>query len=249
MAIKTEFRDIDDRIGGLRNGDLICIASRPTVGKKVFIYNLVTNIAQKEIPILIFNLENCKSQALKEIFDVVFAINKTEDNKIYSEERHAEDVRTSILVEQNTCILDNSLSIESIEQNAKLMKLQKDIGLIIIDYLQLIKHEGTLEEVIIRLKALAKELNIPIIILSQLSKELESREDKRPILSDFKSSSAIVDYADTILFIYRDDFYNKDSEKKYVVEVITSKNKYGDIGTDELLNIRNRYVNIEKYKE
>lgn len=248
MGIKTGFRDIDDRIDGFGNGDLICIASRPTVGKKVFAYNLVTNIAQKEIPILIFSLENCKSQTLQEIFDVVFAINRTEDNKVYSEERHTEDIRNSILVEQNTCILDNSLSIESIEQNAKLMKLQKDIGLIIIDYLQLIKHEGTLEEVIIRLKKLAKELNIPIIILSQLSNELESREDKRPTLADFKNSACITDYADTIMFIYRDDYYNKDSERKNIVEVIVAKTNREITGTAELLNIRNKYVNMERYR-
>ena len=246
MCIKTEFIDIDERIDGLKQGELICIASRPTVGKKIFTYNLVTNIAKRQIPILIFSLDNSKKQTLKGIYDVIFAINRAGDNRVYSEERNAEDVNTSIVVKENTYILDNILSIEIIEQNARLMKLQKNIGLIIIDYLQLIKSDTTIEDTIKRLKALAKELNVPVLILSQLSRELESREDKKPTLTDFKKSSAIVDYADTIMFVYRDDYYNEDSEKKSVVEVITAKNKYGNIGTDELLDIKNRYVNISR---
>lgn len=246
MCIKTEFIDIDERIDGFKQGNLICIASRPTVGKKIFAYNLVTNIAKRHIPILIFSLDNNKEQTLKGIYDVIFAINRAGDNRVYSEEKNVEDVKTSIVVKENTYILDNILSIEIIEQNARLMKLQKNIGLIIIDYLQLIKIDTTIEDTIKRLKALAKELNVPVLILSQLSKELESREDNKPTLTDFKKSSAIVDYADTIMFVYKDDYYNEDSEKKSVVEVITAKNKYGNIGTDELLDIRNRYVNISR---
>jgi len=239
MEIETGFTELDEKLGGIKKGEIICIAARPAMGKTTFALNLITNFAIQQIPTAIFSLDNNKSMLTDRIKDIECRVSHT----------LLETSINLLLFEKYINIYDNILNITDIEQKARKLKLQENLGGIVIDYLQLIKHEGTLEEVIIRLKTLAKELNIPIIILSQLSKELESREDKRPILSDFKSSSAIVDYADTILFIYRDDFYNKDSEKKYVVEVITSKNKYGDIGTDELLNIRNRYVNIEKYKE
>ena len=177
MCIETEVVDIEKRINKLRNGDLICIASRQNVEKFIFAYKLANNNTNGKNSILIFSLENSKNEVQRRI------------NKI-------------IVKEKETYILDDILSITGIEENARLMKLQKDIGLIIIDYLQLIKTSGTTEEVITRLKLLAKELNVPIIILSQLSRKIESREDKQPILSDFDKSAAIIDYADNIIFLY-----------------------------------------------
>ena len=178
MCIKTKFIDIDKKMTKLKNGDLICIASRPDVEKFTFAYNLAINNTNKQIPILIFSLENSKKEIQKRI------------DKNISKEKY-------------TYILDNILSIEGIEQNARLIKLQKNIELIIIDYLQLIKNDGTTEEVIKRLKSLTQELNVSIIILSQLSRKIESREDKRPILSDFDKSSTIIDYANTIIFFIK----------------------------------------------
>lgn len=236
MSIKTEFTDIDNRIKGFKGGDLICIAARPGMGKTTFAYNLATNIANNQIPVLIFSLENSKNQVQKRIEEIISLENKVENTKIKA------------VIDNNTYILDNVLDIASIKEKARQMKSQKDIGLVIIDYLQLIKTGGTVNEAVVRLKLLAKELNIPIIILSQLSNKIESREDKRPKLLDFENSYRMVTYADIIMFIYRDDYYNADSEKKCVADIITSKNKYGRIGTDELLVVQNkRYVSIIKY--
>lgn len=193
MCTKTGVVDIEKGINELGNGDLICIASRPNVDKFTFAYNLAINNANNKFSILIFSLDNSKNTIQKRI------------NKTISKEKH-------------TYILDNILSIAGIEQNAKLIKLEKDVGIIIIDYLQLIKSDGTTEEIIKRLKSLAKELNVAIIILSQLSLKIELREDKRPVLSDFKKSSAIIDYADIIMFLYN-------NKKQNTIENITPKNK------------------------
>ena len=191
MCIKTGVVDIEEGINKLRNGDLICIASRPSIEKFTFAYKLAINDTNNQNSILVFSLENSKNEIQKRI------------NKILPKEK-------------NTYIFDNILNIEGIEQNARLIKLQKNMDLIIIDYLQLIKSDGTTKEVIKRLKLLAQELNVPIILLSQLSRKIESREDKRPMLSDFDKSSALIDYADTIMFLYN-------NEKQNVVEVITAK--------------------------
>lgn len=193
MCIKTKFVDIDKKMIKLKNVDLICIGSRPDVEKFNFAYNLAINNINSKSSILIFSLENSKKEIQKRI------------DKNISKKKH-------------TYIMDNILSIENIEQNARLMKLQTDIEIIIIDYLQLIKTNGTTEEVIKRLKLLAQELNLSIIILSQLSMEIESRKDKRPVLSDFNKSSTIVDYSNTIIFLY------KNNKKQNVVEVITDIN-------------------------
>lgn len=236
MEIETGFTELDEKLGGIKKGEIICIAARPAMGKTTFALNLITNFAIQQIPTAIFSLDNNKSMLTDRIKDIECRVSHT----------LLETSINLLLFEKYINIYDNILDITGIEQRARKLKLQENIGLIVIDYLQLIKHEGALEEVIIRLKTLAKELNIPIIILSQLSKELESREDKRPLLSDFKNSACLTDYADTILFVYRDDFYNKHSEKPYVVEVIVAKTNRNITGTAELLDIRNRYVNIER---
>jgi replicative DNA helicase len=237
MGIETGFRDIDNITGVL--ADLICISSRPAVGKTTLALNIANNVVKQQKSTLIFSLDNSKDLIKNKIINI-----ETTNSSDF-----LKTAKYLLEFEEQLYIYDNVLSIEGIEQTARKVKLQENIGLIIIDYLQLIKFERTLEEVIIRLKTLAKELNIPIIVLSQLSKELESREDKRPILADFKSSSAIVDYADTIMFIYRDDYYNKDSERKNIVDVIVAKTNRNITGTAELLNIRNKYVDIERYRK
>ena len=244
--IKTGFTELDEKIDGFEKSDLICIASSPIEEKRNLAFNLICNITKQQIPILIFSLENNKDTISERILNTIFAINKIDDNEVYSQERHNEDMRYAILAEENTYIYDNILDISGIEQTSQRVKSQKNIGLIIIDYFQLVKCDETFEAVTIRLKLLAKELNVPIIILSQLSNELESREDKRPTLSDFQGSSSIVNYADTILFVYKDDYYNMDSEKKGLVDITVAKSKTGNTGIIDLLDIRTRYVNLQR---
>lgn len=236
MAIETGFTDIDNITGVL--ADLICIASRPAMGKTTLALNIIKNVAAQQKSTLIFSLDNGKDLIKNKIINI----------EIANSSNFIETARNLLSLEEQLYIYDNVLNIEDIEQTARKLKLQENIGLIIIDYLQLIKFERTLEEVIIRLKTLAKELNVPVIVLSQLSRELESREDKRPTLSDFGNSACITEYADTIMFVYRDDYYNKDSERKNIVEVIVAKTNRKITGTAELLNIRSKYVNMERYR-
>lgn len=235
--ILTGFTEIDNKIGGLINSNLICVASRPCMGKTTFALNIASNVAKNEIPVLIFSLNMSEGYITNKIINIESA---TSTN-------FSESIKNLILFEKNINILTSSLTIEDIENICRKSKIEKNIGLIIIDYLQLIKStNGQLnrdENIIRKIKELAEELNIPIIILSQLSKSLEERENRRPILADFKVSSSIVNNADTIIFVYKDDYYNKNSEKKNIVEVIINKN--GKTETIELADIRGKYVNLE----
>jgi len=233
MGIETGYKNIDNITGVL--SDLICIASRPTAGKETLILNIVSNVIKQQIPTLIFSLDNSRGLIKNRIMNVESTISSN----------FVETARNLLLLEEKLYICDNILNISDIERKAVKLKLKKDIGLIVIDYLQLIKSDTTIEDTIKRLKALAKELNIPVIVLSQLSKELESREDKRPVLSDLKNSSAIVNYADTIMFVYRDDFYDTNCERKGIVDVIIAKTIRGITGIAELLDIKNKYVNLD----
>ena len=233
MGIETGYKNIDNITGVL--SDLICIASRPTAGKETLILNIVSNVVKQQILTLIFSLDNSRGLIKNRIMNVESTISSN----------FVETARNLLSLEEKLYICDNILNISDIERKAVKLKLKKDIGLIVIDYLQLIKSDTTIEDTIKRLKALAKELNIPVIVLSQLSKELESREDKRPVLADFKNSSAIVNYADTIMFVYRDDFYDTNCERKGIVDVIIAKTIRGITGIAELLDIKNKYVNLD----
>ena len=231
MGIETGFIELDEKLRGIKKGEVICIASRPAMGKTTFALNLVRNLTIQQISTAIFSLDSSKSMIIDKIKNIEFSVFST-------------FIQTSInllLFENHIYIYDNILNIKDIEQTARKLKLKENIDLIVIDYLQLIKSDTTIEDTIKRLKALAKDLNISIIVLSQLSKELESREDKRPILSDLKSSSAIVDYADTIMFVYRDNYYNKDNDEPYNIEIIVAKNKRGNIGTVNLIDVNTSY--------
>lgn len=236
--IKTGFTEIDEKIGGLTKSDLICIASRPRIDKSNFVLNIVNNIAKQQTKTVIFSLDNSKNQIVNSMINIECAIS----NNVL------ETTSNLILLKENVYIHD-ILNITDIEQTSRKLKLQENIELIIIDNLQLIKSEQTLEEVIIRLKTLAQELNVTIIMLSQLSEESESKEDKRPTLVDLENSSEIVNYVDIIMFVYREDYYDMASEKKNIAEIIIAKNKRGTTGTVELLDIKPIYVNIEWDRE
>lgn len=228
--VLTGFYELDKRISGLMNSDLICIAARPAMGKTTFALNIVANVTKDKRPTVIFTLDFSKEVILNRIDKII-----ANDNKPL----------------ENLNIYDDILSIHKIEDVCRKLKVEDNIGLVVIDYLQLIKTdkqglttEQQIEDICKRLKKLAEELNIPIVALSQLSKSLEEREDKRPVLGDFKISSSIVKYADTVIFIYRDEYYNKDSEHTHIVEVIVAKSRNGNIGIDKLADIDTRYANL-----
>lgn len=243
MVIETGFTDIDNRIGGLENGDLICISSSPNKDLTTFAYNIVKNVTKNYIPTLLFSGDT-KEYTERKLIEVASCLS----NNI------VETTKDLMLLDENITICDQDVdTIDEIELISK-AKSKDGVELIIIDYLQRLEIQGKdynkqyLEEISNRLKKLAEEINKPIIILSALPKEIEERIDHRPTRTDLKEYG-ITKYADTVMFIYRDDYYNADSEKKNVEEVIIAKCKNGNIGTEELLTLYDtKYCNIEKYR-
>ena len=206
----------------MNQNDLIVVASRPAMGKSTFVSNILSKVNEiNSVPVLMISLEESNEKIKNRIFAY----------------RQAKEF-TEIYIEDLA-----NVSIIEIKEHAKKYKQERNIGLIIIDYLQLISfnkpsvlsRDDETIEILKQLKSLSIELNIPIILTSQLSRKLEEREDKRPAISDFQESrKGIAEYIDTVLFIYRDDYYNKNSEHKNVVEFIVAKSKNENIGSIKL---------------
>lgn len=261
-GVPTGFVDLDQITAGLHKSDLILVAARPAMGKSAFALNIATYAAIKgNTPTVIFNLEMSKEQLVNRILccEAMVDSNKVRTGKI--EETDWEKLATALgpLSEAPIYIDDTpGISIMEIRAKCRKLKLEKDIGLIVIDYLQLIQGTGKrgasreqeISEISRSLKILAKELDVPVIALSQLSRAAEQRQDHRPMLSDLRESGAIEQDADIVMFLYRDDYYNQDSEKKNIAEVIIAKHRAGSTGTIELLWLGNytKFANIERYR-
>ena len=216
--MKTGFSDLDKIITGLHNSSLNVIAGRPNMGKSSLAFNIAVNVAKKEkVSVAIFSLEISKE----------YICNKFIDSNLLD---------TQIIIDDTP-----ALSVENIRKQCIRLKQEENIGLVVIDYLQLIStekktsREQELSNIGLSLKKLAEELKIPILVTSQLSKEPERRykegQDPRPTLKDFGYSSDIVEYADTIMLLYKDDYYNPNSNKKNILEINIAKNKNGRLGT------------------
>ncbi len=259
-GISTGFADLDLRTSGLHNSDLIIVAARPAMGKSAFAINIATNVAvQSKKPVAIFNLEMSKDQVGNRILCSEAMV---DNNKIRTGQVEDDDwvklASTLGRLSEAPIYIDDTAGISIMEIRAKCrkLKMERDIGLVVIDYLQLIQGSGTknssreqeISEISRSLKILAKELNIPVIALSQLSRSVEKRDDKRPMLSDLRESGAIEQDADIVIFLYRDDYYNEDSEKKNIAEVILAKHRGGSTGTVDLawLPSYTKFANLEK---
>ena len=259
-GISTGFADLDLRTSGLHNSDLIIVAARPAMGKSAFAINIATNVAvQSKKPVAIFNLEMSKDQVGNRILCSEAMV---DNNKIRTGQVEDDDwvklASTLGRLSEAPIYIDDTAGISIMEIRAKCrkLKMERDIGLVVIDYLQLIQGSGTknssreqeISEISRSLKILAKELNIPVIALSQLSRSVEKRDDKRPMLSDLRESGAIEQDADIVMFLYRDDYYNEDSEKKNIAEVILAKHRGGSTGTVDLawLPSYTKFANLEK---
>lgn len=259
-GISTGFADLDLRTSGLHNSDLIIVAARPAMGKSAFAINIATNVAvQSKKPVAIFNLEMSKDQVGNRILCSEAMV---DNNKIRTGQVEDDDwvklASTLGRLSEAPIYIDDTAGISIMEIRAKCrkLKMERDIGLVVIDYLQLIQGSGTknssreqeISEISRSLKILAKELNIPVIALSQLSRSVERRDDKRPMLSDLRESGAIEQDADIVIFLYRDDYYNEDSEKKNIAEVILAKHRGGSTGTVDLawLPSYTKFANLEK---
>ena len=263
-GIPTGFTDLDYKTSGLHNSDLIIVAARPAMGKSAFAINIATNVAvQSNVPVIIFNLEMSKEQVANRIIcsEAMVDSNKIRTGKIEDEDWIKLANASGRLAEAPIYIDDTpGISIMEIRAKCRKMKLEKNIGLVVIDYLQLVQASGKknnsreqeISEISRSLKILAKELDVPVIALSQLSRAAEQRkDDHRPMLSDLRESGAIEQDADIVVFLYRDDYYNENSEKKNVAEIILAKHRGGSTGTVELAWLGNytKFANLEKYRE
>ena len=262
-GVPTGFADLDYRTAGLHKSDLILVAARPAMGKSAFALNIATNAAVRaKVPVAIFSLEMSKEQMTSRILcsEAMVDSNKVRTGKIDDEEWSKLAAASGELSEANIYIDDTpGISIMEIRAKCRKMKIEKNIGLVVIDYLQLVQGSGKrggsreqeIAEISRSLKILAKEINVPVIALSQLSRAPEQRPDHRPMLSDLRESGSIEQDADIVMFLYRDDYYNEDSEKKNIAEVILAKHRAGSTGTVELLWLGNytKFANIDKYRE
>ena len=262
-GVPTGFADLDYRTSGLHNSDLILVAARPAMGKSAFALNIATHAAVRgKVPVAIFSLEMSKEQMANRILcsEAMVDSAKVRTGKIDDEEWGKLAAASGELSEAGIYIDDTpGISVMEIRAKCRKMKLEKNIGLVVIDYLQLVQgsnrkggsREQEIAEISRSLKILAKEINVPVIALSQLSRAPEQRVDHRPMLSDLRESGSIEQDADIVMFLYRDDYYNEDSEKKNIAEVILAKHRSGSTGTVELLWLGNytKFANIEKYRE
>ena len=263
-GVPTGFVDLDYKTAGLHNSDLILVAARPAMGKSAFALNIASYAATRaNVPVAIFSLEMSKEQMVNRILcsEAMVDSNKVRTGKIDDDEWAKLAEASGILSESKIFIDDTpGISITEIRAKCRKLKLEQDIGLVVIDYLQLVQgssrrasgsREQEIAEISRSLKILAKEINVPVIALSQLSRAPEQRPDHRPMLSDLRESGSIEQDADIVTFLYRDDYYNEDSEKKDVAEVIIAKHRAGSTGTIELRWFGNytKFVNIEKYRD
>ena len=246
-GLSTGLRDLDKFISGLNKTDLIILAARPGMGKTSMALNLALNVAKKnpKRTVAFFSLEMSKQQLVTRLLsNESFVDNqKLITGQLSVDEWSKLGIAASALAQTDIRVDDNP-SLTVAEMNAKCRRID-DLALVIIDYLQLMVSAGgkptsgenrqqVVSDISRSLKIMAKELNVPVICLSQLSRASEKREDKRPMISDLRESGAIEQDADEVMFLYRDDYYNKDTEKQNVAECIVAKNRHGSTGTVEL---------------
>ena len=244
-GMSTGLLDLDKKINGLNNSDLLLVAARPAMGKSAFALNLALNVAKKyKKTVAIFNLEMSREQLAMRLLAIESFVDgqKMQTGKLTDEEWTKLGLAASALSQTDIRIDDNP-TITVAEMNAKCRRVE-NLGLVVVDYLQLMSGSGygkggdsrvnVVGEISRSMKIMAKELNVPVICLSQLSRGPESRPDKRPMLADLRESGSIEQDADEVIFLYRDEYYNKETEDKGVAECIVSKNRHGEVGTVKL---------------
>ena len=246
-GIPTGFIDLDYKTSGMQPSDLVLLAARPSMGKTAFVLNLVDYVAvRKGLPCMVFSLEMSKEQLVNRMLAMESNVDSQKLRTGSLTDADWDAVVEGIgIIGNSKLIIDDTpgISITELRSKCRKMKLEYGLQMIIIDYLQLMTGSGKtsdnrqqeISEISRSLKALAREMNAPVIALSQLSRACETRQDHRPMLSDLRESGAIEQDADVVMFLYRDDYYNKDTDKPNVAEVIIAKQRNGPIGTIELL--------------
>ncbi|MBQ4282350.1 MAG: replicative DNA helicase [Lachnospira sp.] len=242
-GVPTGFKDLDTYLSGLQPSDFILVAARPSMGKTAFVLNVAENVAVKQgITTAIFSLEMSNVQLVNRMLSLESTVDA---DKLRKGRLDASDwgklIEGADSIANSHLIIDDTpgISIAELRSKCRKYKMDHDLGLIIIDYLQLMSGSGKggdsrqqeVSDISRSLKALARELNVPVVTLSQLSRAVEQRPDHRPMLSDLRESGAIEQDADVVMFLYRDDYYNKDTELKGIAEIIVAKQRNGPVGT------------------
>lgn len=246
-GIPTGFLDLDYKTAGLQPSDLILVAARPSMGKTAFVLNIAQHVAFKaNKTVAIFSLEMSKEQLVNRLFALEAQVDaqslRTGNLKDSDWEKLIESAG---IIGKSNLIIDDTpgISISELRSKCRKLKIEKGLDIIIIDYLQLMtggvgrrseSRQQEISEISRALKGIARELNVPVVALSQLSRAVEQRPDHRPMMSDLRESGAIEQDADVVMFIYRDDYYHKDTELKNVAEIIIAKQRNGAIGTINL---------------
>lgn len=259
-GIPSGFPDLDKMTSGFQRSDLIIVAARPSVGKTAFALNIAQNVGVRaKETVAIFSLEMGASQLVQRM---ICAESNVDAGRLRTGHLEGDDwekmtMGIGSLSEANIYIDDSpSITVSDIRAKCRRLKKEKGLGLVVIDYLQLIHGKGKsgenrqqeVSEISRTLKAIARELEVPIIALSQLSRGVEQRQDKRPMMSDLRESGSIEQDADIVSFLYRDDYYNQDSEKKNIIEIIIAKQRNGPVGTVELVFLKNfnKFVSLDR---
>ncbi|WP_099469649.1 replicative DNA helicase [Konateibacter massiliensis] len=257
-GVPTGFVDLDYKTSGLQPSDLILVAARPSMGKTAFVLNIAQNVAfRHNVTTAVFSLEMSKEQLVNRLF----ALESRVDSQLIRTGNLGDSdweklIEGAGIIGRSNLIIDDTpgISIAELRSKCRKYKLEKNLGIIIIDYLQLMSGSGKgdsrqqeISDISRALKGVARELHVPVVALSQLSRAVEQRPDHRPMLSDLRESGAIEQDADVVMFLYRDDYYNKDSENKNIAEVIIAKQRNGPIGTVNLVWLPNytKFANME----
>ena len=261
-GIPTGFTDLDYRLSGLQRSDLVLVAARPSMGKTAFVLNIAQYACfKKNYSVAIFSLEMSKEQLMNRLFSM--------ESRVASQSLRTGDLTDSEwsqlvesvgMIGNSRLIIDDTPGISIAELRSKCRKFKLEFGLdmVMIDYLQLMSGSGKsdsrqqeVSDISRALKALAREIDAPVVALSQLSRACESRPDHRPMLSDLRESGAIEQDADVVMFLYRDDYYNKDSPDKNIAEVIIAKQRHGPIGTVNLVWLPEftKFVNMSREEQ
>ncbi|GMB09780.1 primary replicative DNA helicase [Thermolongibacillus altinsuensis] len=259
-GIPTGFIELDRMTAGFQRSDFIIVAARPSVGKTAFALNIAQNVATKTGEnVAIFSLEMGAQQLVMRMLCAEGNINaqNLRTGKLTTEDWAKLTMAMGSLSNAGIYIDDTpNIRVSEIRAKCRRLKQEQGLGMVLIDYLQLIQGSGRnrenrqqeVSEISRSLKALARELDVPVIALSQLSRSVEQRQDKRPMMSDLRESGSIEQDADIVAFLYRDDYYDKDSENKNIIEIIIAKQRNGPVGTVQLAFIKeyNKFVNLER---
>ena len=259
-GIATGFLDLDYKTAGMQPADLVLVAARPSMGKTAFVLNIAQHVAFKlNQTVAIFSLEMSKEQLVNRLFSLESRVDSQHLRTGNLTDMEWEKlIESAGVIGQSNLIIDDTpgISIAELRSKCRKYKMDHDLKMIIIDYLQLMSGGGRgsesrqqeISDISRSLKALARELSVPVIALSQLSRAVEQRPDHRPMLSDLRESGAIEQDADVVMFIYRDDYYNKDTDKKGIAEIIIATQRNGPIGTVELVWLPDytKFANMER---